>query len=81
MVNTSVGFLVSKVDAKGGAALGGVLLGDVVVGWNGAPLHDYRQLQALLGPESIGSAVTLSTLRGGVLRDVRLTIGERPDSG
>jgi S1-C subfamily serine protease len=81
VANASVGLLVSKVDAQGGAALGGVLLGDVVVGWNGTPIHDYRQLQSLLGPESIGSTVTLSTLRGGVRRDVRLTIGERPDSG
>jgi len=79
--NTSVGLLVSKVDAQGGAALAGVLLGDVVVGWNGTPIRDYRQLQSLLGPESIGSAVTLSTLRGGVPRDVRLTVGERPNSG
>jgi S1-C subfamily serine protease len=78
--NTGVGLLVSKVDRQSGAALAGVLLGDVVVAWNGTPIRDYRQLQSLLGPESIGSAVTLGTLRGGVLRDVRLTVGERPDS-
>ena len=78
---TSVGLLVSKVDAQSGAALAGVLLGDVVVAWNGTPIRDYRQLQSLLGPESIGSAVTLGTLRGGVLRDVHLTVGERPDAG
>jgi S1-C subfamily serine protease len=78
--NTSVGLLVSKVDAQSGAALAGVLLGDVVVAWNGTAIRDYRQLQSLLGPESIGSAVTLGTLRGGVLRDVRLTVGERPNS-
>lgn len=78
--NTAVGLLVSKVDAQSSAAAAGVLLGDVVVGWNGTPIHDYRQLQSLLGPESIGSAVTLGTLRGGVLRDVRVTVGERPDS-
>jgi S1-C subfamily serine protease len=77
---TPVGLLVSKVDAQSGAALAGVLLGDVVVGWNGTPIRDYRQLQSLLGPESIGSAVTLSSLRGGVLRDTRLTVGERPNS-
>jgi S1-C subfamily serine protease len=78
--NTGVGLLVSKVDKQSGAAQAGVLLGDVVVAWNGTPIRDYRQLQSLLGPESIGSAVTLGTLRGGALRDVRLTVGERPDS-
>jgi S1-C subfamily serine protease len=78
--NTQVGLLVSKVYTQSSAALAGVLLGDVVVAWNGTPIRDYRQLQSLLGPESIGSAVTLGTLRGGVLRDVSLTVGERPDS-
>jgi serine protease DegQ len=78
--NTQVGLLVSKVDTQSSAALAGVLLGDVIVAWNGTPIRDYRQLQSLLGPESIGSAVTLGTLRGGVLRDVSLTVGERPDS-
>jgi S1-C subfamily serine protease len=78
--NTAVGLLVSKVDSDSGAARAGLLLGDVVVAWNGTPIRDYRQLQSLLGPESIGSAVTLGTLRGGVPREVRLTVGERPDS-
>jgi S1-C subfamily serine protease len=80
LVNTGVGLLISNVDAQGAAASAGVLLGDVVVAWNGTPIRDYRQLQSLLGPESIGSTVTLATLRGGGLRDVRLTVGERPNS-
>jgi len=81
LADTGVGLLVSSVDEKSGAALGGVLLGDVIVAWNGQPLRDYRQLQRLLGPESVGSAVTLAVLRGGALVDVRLTVGERPSSG
>lgn len=80
LVNTGVGLLISNVDAQSAAASAGVLLGDVVVAWNGTPIRDYRQLQSLLGPESIGSTVTLATLRGGGLRDVRLTVGERPNS-
>jgi S1-C subfamily serine protease len=80
LVNSGVGLLISNVDAQSAAASAGVLLGDVVVAWNGTPIRDYRQLQSLLGPESIGSTVTLATLRGGGLRDVRLTVGERPNS-
>ena len=80
VANTGSGLLVSKVDVQSGAALAGVLLGDVVVAWNGAPIRDYRHLQSLLGPESIGSTVTLATIRGGVLTDVRLTVSERPGS-
>jgi len=81
LANTGVGLLVSNVDAQSGAALGGVMLGDVIVAWNGQPLRDYRQLQRLLGPESVGSAVTLAVVRGGALVDLRLTVGERPSSG
>jgi len=81
IANTNVGLLVSKVDPQSGAALAGVLLGDVVVSWNGGALHDYRQLQGLLGPESVGSTATLAIIRGGELLDVRLTVGERPASG
>jgi len=77
---TRVGLLVSNVDADSGAARGGVLLGDVVVALNGDPLRDYRQVQRSLGPESVGSTLTLGVVRGGVLTDLRVTIGERPGS-
>ena len=81
IANTNAGLLVSKVDPHSGAALAGVLLGDVVVSWNGEALRDYRQLQGLLGPESVGSTATFAIIRGGELLDVRLTVGERPASG
>ncbi len=80
LANTSVGLLVSGVDSRSGAALGGVLLGDVIVAWNGEPVRDYRQVQRLLGPESVGSTVTLAAVRGGALTELRLTVGERPSS-
>jgi S1-C subfamily serine protease len=79
--NTSVGLLVSGVDGRSAAALGGVLLGDVIVAWNGEPIRDYRQVQRLLGPQSVGSPVTLTALRGGARIELRLTVGERPASG
>jgi len=81
LANTSVGLLVSSVDSQSSAAAGGVLLGDVIVAWNGEPVRDYRQVQRLLGPESVGSTVTVAALRAGALVDLRLTVGERPSSG
>jgi len=80
LANTQVGLLVSGVDGQSGAAVGGVLLGDVIVAWNGEPVRDYRQVQRLLGPESVGSTVILGAVRGGALIDLRLTVGERPSS-
>ena len=35
-------------------------------------------LQALLGPESVGSTIPLSLLRGGQLHEVQVTVAPRP---
>ena len=81
LANTGVGLLVSSVDPQSGAALGGMLLGDVIVGWNGEPVRDYRQVQRSLAPESVGSSLTVTALRAGALITLRLIVGERPSSG
>jgi S1-C subfamily serine protease len=81
LANTTRGLLVSAVDPESCAARAGALLGDVIVAWNDSPVRDYRQLQRLLGPESVGSAVTLTVLRGGARAELRLTVGERPNLG
>jgi S1-C subfamily serine protease len=81
VAKTNVGLLVSAVDRNSAAALAGVLLGDVIVSWNGEPVRDYRQIQRLLGPDSVGCGVTLAALRGGTRIELRLTVGERPASG
>ena len=78
VANSEVGLLVSGVDPGSSAAQAGVLLGDVIVAWNGEPVRDYRQVQTLLGPENVGSSVVLGAVRGGVLMDIRLSVGERP---
>jgi len=78
---TRIGMLVSNVDPDSSAAVGGILLGDVIVAWNNEPVRDYRQVQQLLGPESIGSSVALVAVRAGALTTLRLTVGERPHSG
>jgi S1-C subfamily serine protease len=81
LANTGVGLLVSSVDPQSGAALAGMLLGDVIVGWNGEPVRDYRQVQRWLSPESVGSSLTVAAVRAGALINLRLTVGERPNSG
>lgn len=78
VADSEVGLLVSAVDAHSGAGQAGVLLGDVIVSWNGEPIRDYRQVQRALGPESVGSTVVLGVLRGGARSDLHLSVGERP---
>jgi S1-C subfamily serine protease len=60
------------------AAAAGLLIGDVMVSIAGHAIAEPEDLVDVLGPERVGSTVTLSLLRGGEPRDVAVTVGERP---
>lgn len=72
------GAMVMSVDPDGPAAKAGLLQGDVIVAWDGAPVRHLQALLRALGPDSVGRSVALGLLRAGERRDVSLTIGERP---
>lgn len=74
----SRGAMVMNVDPEGPGAKAGVLQGDVIVTWDGAPVRHLQALLRALGPDSVGKSVTLGVQRAGERRDVTLTIGERP---
>jgi S1-C subfamily serine protease len=73
-----VGAMVMSVDANGPAATAGVRQGDVIVAWEGQPIASVPAMLRALGPESIGSTVTLTLRRAGEPAEARVTIGERP---
>jgi S1-C subfamily serine protease len=72
------GLLVSTVEPASPAEQGGVLLGDALVALEGVSLRHHDDLLALLGPERLGTTVVVRVLRGGQVRELRLTIGDRP---
>lgn len=72
--------MVVSIDPDGPGARAGVLQGDVVVRWNGKPLRSVRATLAQLGPESVGTTVELTIVRGGQLTAADITIAERPAS-
>jgi S1-C subfamily serine protease len=74
------GVLVVGLDPEGPAAGAGLLVGDIVTQWNGASVSRVRDIWRALGSESIGTAVTLTLLRGGKPETAQLTLGERPVS-
>jgi S1-C subfamily serine protease len=74
------GAIATSLDAKGPGAAAGVRQGDVIVAWNGEPIRGVHQLARTLGPDSVGSNVSLTLQRGGEPMEVTLTIGERPES-
>ena len=72
------GVIVLSVEPKGPAGGAGVLIGDILVALNGKPVGDTDDVQSVLEPDFVGKPVKASLVRGGVLTDVSITIGERP---
>lgn len=72
------GAIVVSLDDQGPAKAAGIVLGDIVINWNGEKVRGPRELIRKLGPDSAGTAVTLGVLRGGAVCDVTVAIGEKP---
>jgi serine protease DegQ len=72
-----VGLILVGVQPDSPAAQAGLVLGDVLLAFDGHPLADLTQLHALLAEERIGQQATLRLLRGGEPRDVAVTVGAR----
>ncbi|HYL06709.1 MAG TPA: S1C family serine protease [Thermoanaerobaculia bacterium] len=70
-----IGLILVGVQPDSPAAEAGLVLGDVLLGFEGQPLADLTQLHALLSEERIGKPATLRILRGGEPRDVSVTVG------
>ena len=71
------GLLVVQVAEGGPAAAAGFLQGDILVRLDGSGVANADDLQGLLGPNRVGSAVTASVVRGGELKDLNVTVGTR----
>ena len=76
----SVGLLVNQVSRQSPADAAGLLVGDVIVAFDGEPVHDGEELVTRLRGNRIGKAVPVTVLRGASAVDVSVTVGERPSS-
>ena len=70
--------LVVGVTSGGPAAAAGVLVGDVLLEFDGHATSSPEQLLAQLFGAGVGRQVPLKILRGGKVADLTVTIGERP---
>lgn len=73
-----VGLLITSVEADAPAARAGLLIGDILVSFAGAPVGNPMQLSAHLGEETIGQEVTAQLVRGGAPTELTITVSERP---
>ena len=72
------GLLISHVAAQSPAEAGGLLVGDVIVGFAGDAIHDADELVTRLRGNRIGAAVPITVIRGTSAVDVTVTVSERP---
>jgi S1-C subfamily serine protease len=77
--NQRSGVMVLSVEPDGPAEKGGILLGDVIVEIGGQPVTDTDDVQAALRG-SIARELPVVVLRGGQRTELRVTVGERPES-
>lgn len=72
------GLLITHVAENAPAESGGLLVGDVIVGFGGEPVQEPQELVTRLRGDRVGTAVSVSVIRGTALVDVTVTISERP---
>ena len=70
--------LVVGVTSQSPAAAAGILVGDVLLEFDGHPIESPEDLLDLLLGDRVGRKVALKVLRGGKAADLTVAVGERP---
>mgnify|MGYP001606506307 CR=1 FL=1 len=76
-VGQRTGLMVIGVEKNSPAAAGGMLQGDVIVSLAEHAIAEIEDLQAALGPDTVGKSVTAKVVRGGELKELKVTVGVR----
>jgi S1-C subfamily serine protease len=69
--------LVTHVEAKAPAAQAGVMVGDVIVSFNGKSVQGVREILHRIRALRIGDTMSLSVLRGGAKLDLTVSVADR----
>jgi S1-C subfamily serine protease len=70
--------LVIAITAGSPAAAAGVIVGDLIVEFDGTAITSPEDLLDALAGDRVGRAVKLHIIRGGTPRELTVTVGERP---
>jgi S1-C subfamily serine protease len=72
------GFMLLTVEADAPADKAGLTIGDILLSLDGTAVADAEEAQAVLGSKEVGAVVRAGILRGGEVKEVEITLGERP---
>lgn len=72
------GLMMLSVEAGAPADRAGITIGDVLLALGENWVADTDDVQTILGREQVGSVIRARFLRGGEIKEVEITLGERP---
>lgn len=75
---TSSGVIVISLAPGAPGDQAGVLIGDIITTLNGTPIADVSDVHRLLDPDQVGQPLTAQIVRGGLMVEVTIMVGERP---
>ncbi len=77
-VSQTSGLMILTIESDGPAEKAGLLIGDVLLSLNDKPTLEPMGVQFSLSGQTAGDVVKAQILRGGELKEVEITLGERP---
>ena len=69
--------LVLHVEAQAPAASAGILVGDLILSFDGHPVHNVHDVQHRLSSLKVGETVPVVVIRGGVRMDLKVILADR----
>ncbi|GAP95551.1 S1C family serine protease [Leptolyngbya sp. NIES-2104] len=72
------GVIIVSVEPDAPADNAGMLLGDILVALNDNAIEDVTDVHSMLSSEQVGQPLTAKIVRGGVLTEKTIIVGERP---
>jgi S1-C subfamily serine protease len=79
--NEKTAAIILEVEADGPAHKAGIVIGDILVSLAGQPISRPENVQPHLQAENIGKSLTAKIVRGGALRDLSISVGDRSNGG
>ena len=77
-LGSDFGLVIVNVEPDGPADRAGVLLGDILLALDGAPVSEPADVLAALGPDRVGRPIAARLLRAGQPTEATITVGSRP---